>query len=118
MNLLVIILAAIATWLSYNIGQQGFRQTSLDSPRLVAAAGAALVGLGMLQLGNVVVTIILIPAATAGVSLLLLWLLRWLLRIGAVNYFRRLLAEVVSELRKAIQSTSRFNKNDHPNRKK
>src|ERR1051325_11525154 len=82
-----------------------FRQTSIDSPRLVAAAGAALVGLGILQLGNIVVAIVLIPAATLGVMLVVLWLIRWLARIGAVNYFWRLLATAKAELRQGASSS-------------
>jgi hypothetical protein len=48
----------------------------------------------MLQLGDVVLTLTLLPYAALGTALFLMWTLRWLLSHSVLDTFRRLLREI------------------------
>lgn len=84
MNLLILPIAGAATILTYAVSQQVLKTfTAFGPPRLIAAVVALLSGLNLLSLGDGVVTLILIPYAALGLSLLVLVLLKWLMRSGA-----------------------------------
>ena len=50
----------------------------------------------MLQLSDVVLTFTLIPYAALGITLFLLWTLRWLLAHGLIGKLRQLLCDVIA----------------------
>jgi hypothetical protein len=93
MQLLTIPIALTATMVTYIVSYQVLREfTSLESPGLVAAVVALLTGLGLISLGDGVVTLILIPYAALGLWLLLLPGLKWLARGEVWRALERLLA--------------------------
>ena len=84
MNLLLLPIAGAASALTYAATYHALKNfTTIESPRLVAVCIALLSGLGLLSLGNGLITLILIPFATLGLSLLAFALFRWLVRSGA-----------------------------------
>ena len=85
------------TLLTYAVSFRALKNfTAIESPRLVAVCVALLSGLGLLSLGNGLITLILIPFATLGLSLLIFALFRWLVRIGALRDLQRFLDDNTS----------------------
>lgn len=92
MSLLLLPIAVAATILTYTVSYRVLQKfTALEPPRLIAAVVALLSGLSLLSLGDGVVTLILIPYAALGLSMLVLLLLRWLMRSWARRDLERFL---------------------------
>jgi hypothetical protein len=91
MNLLLVPIAIAATVVTYGVSYHVLNKLGVfGSPRLIAGCVALLSGLSLLSPGNGVVTLILLPYAALGLSLLLLPLLRWLDRSGCWRKLQRL----------------------------
>ena len=85
MQLLIIPITVAGTLLTYAASYDVLETlTTLEPPRLLAAVVALLSSLSLLSLGDGAVTLILVPYATLGLSLLMLLLFKWLggLRVG------------------------------------
>jgi len=92
MSLFLLPIAGAASVLTYAAAFHVLKNISaFRSPRIMALCTALLSGLGLLSLGNVVVTLILIPFATLGMALLIFALFRWLVRNGAMHDLQRFL---------------------------
>jgi hypothetical protein len=84
MKLLLLPIAVAATILTYAASHHVLKTfTALGHPRLIAGIVALLSGVSLLSLGDGVITLILIPYAALGLSLLFLPLLKWLVGSGA-----------------------------------
>lgn len=111
MQLILILIALVATIVTYSVSLHALRQFNVfESPRPLAAVVALLTGLSMFSVGSSVILLILIPYAALGVSLLLLPLLKWLLRNGNGNDFERWLQDRSSRwLRRPSESDQSTN---------
>lgn len=103
MKILLLPVVLLSAAIVYQLGAAAARRAQAESPRLIAFIAAALVALSMVQLGDVVLTLTLIPYAAVGITLFVLWTLRWLLAHGVIGKLRQLLGEVLTLLKQKPQ---------------
>jgi hypothetical protein len=90
MNCLIIPLAAAAVILTYAASYHALKTIpAFGRPHVIAAIVALLSGLGLLSLGDGVVTFILIPYMALGLCLRFLLLYNWLMCSGAWRDIQR-----------------------------
>jgi hypothetical protein len=104
MKILLLPIVLLTGAITYQLGAAAARKAQAESPRLLALVFASIVALSMLQLGDVVLTFTLIPYAALGITLFLLWTVRWLLAHGVIGKLRQLLRDV-SALSKKEQAS-------------
>ena len=94
MKLLLLPIAVASMILTYAASHQVLKSfTALRPPRLIVLMVALLTGLSLLSLGNGVVTLILLPYAALGLTVLVLVLLKCLKRCGALRRLQEFLKD-------------------------